>query len=52
MTASSPVLLTVFWGYISNRNDETRDEDVKYEEITALSEFAPIHRRKSGKDVN
>mmetsp|Transcript_2810 Transcript_2810/g.3308 ORF Transcript_2810/g.3308 Transcript_2810/m.3308 type:complete len:505 (+) Transcript_2810:168-1682(+) len=47
-TASSPVLLTCLWGYISKQSDNDDDEDgqtISYDEIP-LSEIAPIHRRK------
>lgn len=48
-TASSPVLLTVFWNNISRRSDDAvEDEEVEslYEEVRQNSEMIPIHRRK------
>ena len=51
-TASSPVLLTVFWNYISKRSDdddydvgEDREIETVYQEVSQTNETAPIHRR-------
>lgn len=53
-TASSPVLLTLCWGYLSKRSShQIEDEEVmSYEEATPLSEMSSIHRRRnSGKEL-
>lgn len=44
MTATSPILLTLLWGYVSKRDDD----DDKYTELREVVEIEPLPERTNG----